>query len=362
MQTTEALAGHRPSTIAQRVLASVAWRIHEPSVQQTIISLLALGGLCLFFSLKTDKFLTNLNLQDLGEQISVVVVIGSAFTLLMVSGQFDLSVGGVVGLSGVVAALLSQGGHSLWFSFTVATLVGLGVGLLNGFLVIFMGIVSVIATIGTMYMCRGAADLLTSGVPVYRVPLSFSTLGNGYTLGVANPIPVMFLFVIVFTMIQRWTRLGRYAVATGSNRNAAFLAGVTVRRTQYVCFALCGAAAGWGGVMEASNLGSGLPTTGIGLEFEVIVAVVVGGASLFGGEGQVTGTFLGALIVGVVNNGLDLIGVSTYWQEIALGIVLICAVALHSALSSDRIAATQRALARVVRRSQLHNPTPPPAE
>jgi ribose/xylose/arabinose/galactoside ABC-type transport system permease subunit len=315
-----------------RYRTSLEWRLRERAVQKTAINLIALVVLCAVAAHQSDKFLTSGNVLNLLQQISIVVIIGCPFTLLMVAGAFDLSVGGVAALSGSCAALLAQNGVSVPAAFAAATSVGVLVGAVNATLVVFIGINSFIATIGTMYVSRGVADLLTGGVSVTGLPNGYADLGNETWHSIPVVVLIMFLAMIIFTVIQRSTLLGRYSIAAGSNAAASYLSGVPVRGTRTICFLLTGAAAAFAGVLVSSQLNAGLPDASVGLEFAVIVAAVVGGISLFGGEGSVAGTFLGALIIGVVNNGLDLALVQSYWQTVALGCILCLAVGVDMLL------------------------------
>ena len=300
--------------------------------QKLLINLAILAAIWVVLALLHPRFLTPENISNVSRQIATVVVVGSVVTLLMVSRNFDLSVGGVVALSGCTAATLAGSGWPLLPAFVAGTLVGTLVGIANGFLVVVVGINSVIATLGTMYLTRGSALLVTGGVPVYSVPEGYEVVGAGYVGPVPIPVIIMLLVLLVMTVIERRTWLGKYARATGSNAVAARLAGVPTRRVQLLLFALAGTAAGWGGIMTGSRVGGGIPTVAQGLEFGVVVAAVLGGTSLAGGEGVVVGTFLGALLVGTVNNGLNLLGVPTFWQTVALGVVLVLAVLLDAAL------------------------------
>jgi ribose transport system permease protein len=349
------------AALGRRMMTDLRWRLHQPALQKTAINVFALLVLGLTAAQQSDVFLTWPNVSNILDQIAIVVIIGCPFTLLMVSGAFDISVGGVAALTGTVAALLVQH-NSLPIvpAFAVATGIGLLVGTINGILVVFCRINSFIATIGTMYVCRGTADLLSGGVAVTGLPLSYENLGN-YRVGQTTVVVLlMFLFVAVFSVVQRSTVFGRYAIASGSNPEASFLSGVPVRKTQFICFLLTGAAAGFAGVIVSSRFAAGLPNSSVGLEFEVIVAAVVGGASLFGGEGRVIATFLGALIVGVLNNGLDLTGVQAYWQTIALGAVLVIAVGIDMVLRHAGLRDLVRHLAplRPTWRAERANPNP----
>lgn len=326
-------------------MSEVAGRLRRSmsttSARKTAINLLALGIICLVLTLLSPRFLTPDNFWNVLRQISAVLIAGTAVTMLMVSGGLDLSVGGVLALSGVTAALLSDQ-LPLPLAFLMATLVGAGVGLLNGFLAVVVGINAVIATLGTMYVSRGTALLISNGVPVFDVPADFKWLGTGY-LGPA-PIPVVAAVVclVVFTILERRTLLGRYSVAVGSNPGAAQLSGVPLDRTRFILYVLSGAMAGLAGCVWASRINSGLSTVGVGFEFDVIVATLLGGTSLLGGQGTVMGMAIGAVIVGVLNNGLNLLGVQSFWQTVALGTILVLAVGLDATLRREDLAARVR--------------------
>lgn len=299
----------------------------------TFLILLVLG---LVLTLMNENFLTTANMQNVLRQVSVTAISAVAVTLVMVAGGLDLSVGGVVALSGVTAALLAGSGMPLWAAFVGGVVIGLVVGLVNGILVVSLGINSVIATLGTMSISRGTAQLLTNGSPVHEVPPEFRALGTGFMGFVPIPVVLMLFTVVVFVLIQRRTLLGKHAVAIGSNLEAARLAGIRVNRVRVALFVISGAMAGFGGIIVASRLNSGQPNAGMGFEFAVIVAAVLGGTSLSGGEGRVEGTLIGALIVGVLGNGLNLLGVRPFWQNVVEGVVLVVAVGLDLLLRRTR--------------------------
>jgi ribose transport system permease protein len=305
--------------------------------QKTVLNLAILAVIWIVLALLSPRFLTAENLTNVSRQIATLVTVGSVVTLLMVSRNFDLSIGGVVALSGCLAASLVSMGWEIVPAFAVGTLAGSLVGVANGFLVVVVGINSVVATLGTMYLTRGSALLVTGGVPIYRVPEGYTVLGAGYIGPVPIPAIIMLVFVVVMTLVERRTWLGKYARATGSNAVAARLSGVPTRRVQLILFALVGTAAGWGGIMTGSRVGGGIPTVAHGLEFQVVVAAVLGGTSLGGGEGTVIGTLLGAVLIGTLNNGLNLLGVPTFWQTVALGVVLVLAVLLDAVLRSPAV-------------------------
>lgn len=294
--------------------------------------------------LANGKFFTPRNLNALVVQISVVTIIASAMTLVMVAGAIDISVPGIVVVSGVASGILIVNGVPMWLAFALATLIGGAIGLINAYLVIGVGITSLIATIGSLYVTQGVANLMTNGLPVIGLPSTFSTIGTGFIGAVPVALPIMLGVVAALVGLQRLTRLGRYIVATGSNPQGAFLNGININRTLTTCFVLSGLAAGWGGVMYASRIGNPTPVVDNDLLFQVIVAIVIGGTSLNGGQGSVLGTFVGAVLIGVVNQTLNLLGVSTYWQYIALGVLLVSSVGSDMVLRRNSVRDLRRRL------------------
>ena len=293
--------------------------------QKLLINILAFVLISGAIALLTDKFLTETNLTNVLRNIAPVVIVGAPFTLLMVARMLDLSVGSVIALSGCVAALTASF-LPLPLAFLVGILSGGLVGAINAVLAVPFKINAVIATLGTLYVARGTALLLTGGVAVYGVPKTYQLLGTGSFLGIPNPVWVMIVTVIIFLLVERFTLLGRYCVAVGSNPDAAFLSGIPGKKIQMALFFLTGMMSGLAGILLSSRLRSGQVNVGEGFEFDVIVATVLGGTSLAGGEGTISGMLIGALIVGVLDNGLNLLGVPAFWQTVAKGIVLVLAV------------------------------------
>jgi ribose transport system permease protein len=316
--------------------SAVRARLTAPTAQKVAVNVAVLALLWIVLSIAADNFLDSTNAKNIARQISVVAVVAAASTLVMVGGGLDLSVGGAAALSGVAAALIAGQGASTEVAFVLGACAGMGVGLVNGILIVVWGINPVIATLGTLYVSRGVANLLSDGLPIYDVPPDWASLGTGFTLGLPTPFVVLVLVVAALWCVQRFTLLGKYAVAIGSNREAAVLAGIPVRRVGIGLYVISGAAAGLGGILLTSQLNSGQPTAGTGLEFDVIVAAILGGTSLSGGEGSVFGTLIGALIVGTVNNGLNLLGVQTFWQTVVQGLILVIAVGLDTLVRRRR--------------------------
>ena len=311
-------------------------RFSAPTTQKVLVNVVILVLLWVFLSITADNFLDVTNAKNILRQISIVAIVASAATLVMVGGGLDLSVGGTAAISGVAAALIATEGVPTEWAFVLGVLVGTGVGLVNGLLIVSLGLNPVIATLGTLYVSRGAANVLTDGLPIYDVPSDWSNLGTGFTLGLPTPAVILAVVVFLLWVVQRYTLLGKYTVAVGSNFEAARLAGIPVDRVRITLYVLSGAAAGIGGIVLSSILNSGQPTAGTGLEFDVIVAAILGGTSLTGGQGSVLGTLVGALIVGTVNNGLNLLGVQSFWQSIVQGLILVGAVGLDALVQRRR--------------------------
>lgn len=317
----------------RKVRTGFALWLKNRDVQRILINISVIVLIGLSVQIAVGHFFSPRNLWGLFVQIGVVAIIAAPVSIVMVAGCIDVSLGGVVVLSSVVAGLLAAHGTALWLSFVIAVLVGAFIGLVNSFLILCVGITSLIATIGTLYVTQGVGNLLTNGLPVSGVPASFATIGSGLIGNGPVPImaPIVIAVLLLFIAIQRYTSLGRYAVATGSNRRGAFLNGVPVRRTITLCLVLSGAASGWGGVLYGSRIGTPVPVVDQDLLFQVIVACVVGGTALTGGRGTVFGAFTGAMLIATVNDSLDLFGVSIFWQYIALGGLLVLAVGFDTA-------------------------------
>jgi ribose/xylose/arabinose/galactoside ABC-type transport system permease subunit len=316
--------------------------------------------ICIVFGVIAPNFATTTNFRLVLEEIAPVVISGAAVTFVMVSGSLDLSVGGVLEISGVVAADLSA--HHVPLALCLVAGVGVGgiVGLINGFLVVGLGINAVIATLGTWYVSDGVANLIAhDGSAITGVSNSFNTLGGGNVGGIPYALIVMVAVVIGFILLERKTLVGKYSVAVGSNFEGARLAGLRVDRIRVLVFVASGMATGLAGLVVASRLDSGQPTVGTNFEFEVIVAAVLGGVSLAGGRGTVLGVCVGAAIVGVIDNALDLLNVQTFWQEIIEGLILVVVVAIDVLLKTDG-SRPQWLEMRFRRRGSLRRPPPDP--
>ncbi len=289
--------------------------------------LLSLFLLAALLAWRSPYFFTLENLLAIGLQMSVVAIMALGQIPIIIAGGIDLSAGSVLGLAGVVACLLLQNGQPFIVALLAALLTGIACGALNGFFITRGKLPPFIATLGMMGIARGLALIITGGVPIFGLPASFAALGGGRFLQIL-PVPILITIVVgVFTHLAlAHTRLGRHAFAIGGNAEAARLAGVAVNRSKQILYIFCGALSGLAGLILASRLNSGQPTAGTGYELDVIAACVIGGASLSGGEGTVAGALIGALIMGVLRNGCNLLDISAFWQQVAIGAIIIIAV------------------------------------
>jgi ribose transport system permease protein len=290
--------------------------------------LVTLSLLCLVTALMTDRFLSPLNLTNILVQSSIMAVIAMGMTFVIVGGGFDLSVGSTAALAGCVAALVMvKAGVVAGIAAGIAA--GAAVGFVNGFIVAQVGVNPFITTLGTMVLVRGLVFLITGGAPVgdEGLPRGFLAFGSGRFLGIHYLVWVPALLLVTLTFVMSATPYGRRIYATGGGREAAYLSGVRVGRVVASTYVWCGALAGVAGVMLTARLQSGQPTAGEFYELTAIAAVVLGGASLQGGEGTLYKSVIGVFIMMVLGNSLNLLNVDSYWQRVAVGGVIIAAAA-----------------------------------
>lgn len=289
-------------------------------------SLVGLLILCIVISFITPRFLSVSNIKNILTQVSVNAVIAVGMSFVILTGGIDLSVGSILAISGAVAASIVKSTGNLFLAIIVALAIGSIVGLINGILVSKGRIQAFIVTLSTMIIFRGVTYVYTNGTPISGLGQSFSSIGNMMVLGI--PIPVVFMvivFGIAFYVLSQ-TRYGRYIYALGGNEDSARLSGINTDKIKTLVYVICGAAAALSGIIVTSRIGSASPNAGVGFELDAIAAVVLGGTTLVGGEGSVVGTIIGALIIGVLNNGLNLMNVSPFYQSIIKGIVILLAV------------------------------------
>jgi ribose transport system permease protein len=300
------------------------------TVWQTLGPLASLLILCLLIWLKEPVFIDHNNLLNVARQASLTAILGTGMTFVILTGGVDLSVGSMVALASVAGGLLMvDHGWSMWPAVVVMILVGGLCGLVNGLIVTVGRIPPFIVTLGTMQVFRGAALQLTSGKPIFdltKIQPSFDIFGTRDFLGIPSPVIITLIVFAIGFLILRYTRLGLYTYAIGGNEQATRFSGVHIDRYKLGVYGLMGLAAGVAGVMWSSRLNSTQPTVATGAELDAIAAVVIGGTSLFGGEGTIVGTLIGALLMAVIRNGLTLMHVSAFYQQIVIGSVIILAV------------------------------------
>ena len=311
-------------------------------------SLIALAVMIIALSLLSDRFLTFANGRNILLQISVNLCLSIGMTLIILTGGIDLSVGAILALAGAVAAGLLKNGVTLtWagahlqftpFGAVIAgVLVGLALGWFNGIAITRFRLPPFVATLGMLSIGRGLTMLWTGGFPITGLGESFGFLGAGFWLGVPMAVWICAGLVVMFHGIGKCTTFGRHIYAVGGNENAARLAGVRVERVKIWTYTLGGALAAVAGLIVTARLDAADPKAGLGYELDSIAAVVIGGTSLSGGRGSILGTVLGCLIIGVLNNGLFLLDVSPFWQQVIKGLVILAAVAVDKLGAKDKV-------------------------
>jgi ribose transport system permease protein len=302
-------------------------------------SLLALLILCIVLSFMTDKFFTADNGLNVLRQVAVNVCIATGMTLVVLTAGIDLSVGSVLALCGALTAGLFKNGLSfpandLFVGFTIlgaivgGLLLGSLLGWFNGFTITRFNVPPFVATLAMLTIARGFTMLYTKGHPISNLGTDFAFIGAGIVFGIPVPVWIAAIVVLIAVFITQKTKLGRYIYAIGGNEQAAKLSGINIKKVKLTVYALAGALAALGGVIVTARLDSAQPNAGISYELDAIAAVVIGGTSLSGGKGTVWGTVMGAIIIGVLNNGLVLLNVSPFWQQVVKGSVILLAVVI----------------------------------
>jgi ribose transport system permease protein len=303
------------------------------TLAKRLLPAVSLLVLCAYFALRSPTFLTVENAFAVANQYAYLLIIGIGATVVILAGGIDLSVGSVLALSGIVAAhAMVERGMPVWAGCALGIGVGALAGLVNGLIVTRLRVPAFIATLGTLLIARGFALRIAKGVTIDGTPDAFNAIASARPLGLPAPLLLIAATAAVVALLLHYTKFGRYVYAIGSNAEAARVSGVGVEGVTLWVYVLGGALAGLAGLVETARLGSGNPTGGTGYELDVVTAVVVGGASLAGGEGRVSGTILGALLIAVLRNGSNLLGVDPFDQNIYIGLLIIAAVAFDQRL------------------------------
>ncbi|WP_152267953.1 ABC transporter permease [Agriterribacter humi] len=285
--------------------------------------------ICIMLSIATPYFFTAQNIIIVLRQVSINGILAIGVTFVIIAGGIDLSLGSVLAATGVVAASFAHPGtYALVVPVMLGILTGVIIGAINGLTITLGKVAPFIVTLGMMTIARGLALVWSDGRPVTNLSPAFNYIGGGDLLHIPVPILLFVLVIIVSAVILNYTRIGRYIYAVGGNENAARASGIRVSGVKLFAYIMCSGLAGLAGIVLASRITTGQPNAGIAYELDAIAAVVIGGTSLLGGRGSIAGTVIGVLIIGVINNGLDLLNVTSYYQQIIKGIIIIGAVLL----------------------------------
>jgi len=309
-------------------------------------SFIALFVLCLVLSILSDKFLTTANAWNVLRQVSVNICISVGMTMVILTAGIDLSVGSILAFCGAVTASLIKFGLELeafnlfvGFGPLSAVIIGIGVGSalgwFNGWTITRFKVPPFVATLAMLTIARGLTMLWTQGFPINGLGEDFAFLGTGWFLGIPMPVWITAVVVALAVLLMNKTKFGRYVYAIGGNERAAKLSGININRVKMTVYAIAGGLAAVGGIIITSRLDSAQPNAGFGYELDAIAAVVIGGTSLSGGKGTIMGAVLGGIIIGVLNNGLVLLNVSPFWQQVVKGFVILLAVIIDKANSKE---------------------------
>ncbi len=302
---------------------------------QTYMLIFIVVGLGIILSFITPNFLTQTNLLNVLRQISINGTLAIGMTIVCLTGGIDLSVGSIVAFSGIiVAGMLRDYNCSMITAILVAIIIGAVLGLYNGYFVAYWNAAPFVVTLSMMTIARGLTYVYSDGKPISNLPDSFLTLGKGSILGIPVPTLILFLVFLLADVMLRKLKFGRYIYAVGGNENAAMVSGINVKRIKMMVYVISGIACGIAAVILTSRVSAGLPTAGSSYELDAIAATVIGGTSLSGGRGRLWGTIVGAILLGVVNNGLDLMNVSSFYQQIVKGLIILGAILIDSKRNS----------------------------
>ncbi len=280
----------------------------------------------IFFSISSEYFFSMRNFLNIGMYASIIGISACGMTLVLVSGNIDLSVGSIMAICGMVVGRLLPPTGSVIPAFLAGLAVAAACGAFNGFLITRIKVNAFITTIATMQIFRGVSYILSKSKTITISNPGMRWIGRGTTLGIPNALILFILFVGIFFFIAKYTVFGRRLYIIGGNSQAAYLSGINVSRTVFLVYVLNGLVAGVSGLILSSQIGAAMPQSGTGIEFEVISAVILGGTSLAGGKGSLIGTFIGGLLLATLNNGMVMLNIPSYWQAVIIGVVLVFAV------------------------------------
>lgn len=289
----------------------------------------AVIGLCVIMSIMSSSFLSFNNIMNVLRQTSMIAILAAGQFLVLVAGGIDISLGSTVGLAGIIFSMgMVNWGMPPIVAALLAILIGGVCGFFNGFQDAIIGIPPMIASLGTQSVARGLTYVLTNAYPISGLPESISFLGRGYFFSIPWPVIIMLAVFLIIGFVSQKTKFGRFVYASGGNSEAAYLSGIKVKKVKITTYIIAGCLASLSGIILVSRLASGQPNAGLGWEFEAVIAVILGGVSLAGGKGKIFGVLLGAILVGLLTNGMTLLNVNSYYQQIVKGLVLVFAVGL----------------------------------
>ena len=298
-------------------------------------TLIILVVLVVIFSVASPNFLRVNNLLNVLRQVAVIGILTAGMTYVIISGGMDLTVGAYLGLSGVALAQLISAGVPVPAAVILTIVLMTVIGIVTGALIVGLNVSAIVITLGMMTVVRGLAYIFSGGLPVYDIPDLIVFLGQGYVAGIPVPVIIMVIIVVIAGLILKYSYFGRYVYAIGGNVEAAKLAGVSVNKITISLYGISAFLASIAGIVLTGRISSGAPASGTGTEMDVVTAV--GGISVNGGKGSMLGAFLGAVIIGVLSNGLTIMNIGEYYQQVVKGLVLILAVAFDVLANKEKV-------------------------
>lgn len=328
-QTTKKSTYQKINSV-KSITIKLAERFH--SAGSTMILAMVLLVMVILFSSTSPYFLNFKNAMDIGRSIAIIGIAAIGETVVIISGGLDLSIASTMAAAGLLTARLLRSGVPIPSTILIVLVLGSIIGLINGILITRLRINSFITTLATMSIIRGVGYIFSGGLSELIASQAFRNLGRGYIPIIKIPIPVVLLIFVCFLgyMLLRYTKFGRYVYAIGGNETAVRLAGVDVDRWKLVIYMFCSTMCAFAGIVMAATAGSSFPNAAIGREMDIIAGVILGGTSLFGGEGTILGTFMGVMVLGTLTNGMILLNISSYWQQVVKGIILLLAVLIDA--------------------------------
>lgn len=318
-------AGTIQTNIGSRILGKVRGFFRDYAIVYAVIALIVV------LAFASPEFLQVSNFVNVLRQISMIAILAVGVFFVMVGAGIDISIGAIVGLTGVLFAMFMVNfGMPPIVAFILTIAMGLGIGVVNGFMVAKLGIPAMIATLAAQSVCRGMVYVITGAYPISGLPDSISFLGRGYVGGLnwlPWPVFILLIVAVIAHIVSERTKFGRSVYAIGGNPEAAHLSGIKHKKIEIITYIICGGLAALSGTILTSRMASGQPNGGLTWEFEAIIAAVIGGVSITGGRGKVFGALFGAILVGLLTNGMTLLNVNSYYQQVVKGVVMVVAIA-----------------------------------